>query len=310
MNYKSFGDLSVDIRKNINKIPKDVTLVVGIPRSGFLAGNIISTFLNLPLTDVEGFLNKKILVSGNKNKFIDKEAFKGKILVVDDSINTGKNIAKVKKKFAGILTEYQIIYCVVYTLPGREGLVDIFLETVDSPRVFDWNILHHHVLHNAFVDLDDVICYPFEGDIKDEESYINFIKTAKPRFLPTVNLKVVVTNRSSIYRDFTTTWLLNNNIQFDELLMCNLSEKPYLINYEKQLNFKAKEYKNRKRTNLYMIFSKSQAEKIFKTSRKPVYCIETNKILQNKKIIPPGIRIFIGRIYRSLIYRVKKKDLI
>ncbi len=53
MNYKGFDDLSRDIKKNLYKIPKNISWVVGIPRSGLLAVNLISLFINRPLTDLD-----------------------------------------------------------------------------------------------------------------------------------------------------------------------------------------------------------------------------------------------------------------
>ena len=37
INYKTYNDLYADIIKNIHKIPHDIDMVVGVPRSGMLA---------------------------------------------------------------------------------------------------------------------------------------------------------------------------------------------------------------------------------------------------------------------------------
>lgn len=44
MQYRTLADLSNLIRKNIYKVPHDIDLVVGIPRSGMLPANIIAMF--------------------------------------------------------------------------------------------------------------------------------------------------------------------------------------------------------------------------------------------------------------------------
>ena len=56
MHYRSVADLNEDIKANLHKIPEDVTLIVGVPRSGMLAANLIALYLNIPLTDIDNFI--------------------------------------------------------------------------------------------------------------------------------------------------------------------------------------------------------------------------------------------------------------
>ena len=56
MNYRSVNDLNHCIVANLHRLPRDIDLVVGIPRSGVLAASLIALHLNLPLVDLDGFI--------------------------------------------------------------------------------------------------------------------------------------------------------------------------------------------------------------------------------------------------------------
>lgn len=68
MNYRSVDDLNEDSRELAFEIPNGIDLIVGIPRSGMLAGNLMALHLNLPLTDVDGLCERRLLQSGRRHK--------------------------------------------------------------------------------------------------------------------------------------------------------------------------------------------------------------------------------------------------
>ena len=53
LNFITISMFNNTIYKNINKIPKDVDLIVGIPRSGLLVANLLALYLNIKLTDID-----------------------------------------------------------------------------------------------------------------------------------------------------------------------------------------------------------------------------------------------------------------
>ena len=73
MNYRSVSDLNLDIKQWITELPNDFDLIVGIPRSGLLVANILSLYLNLPLTDVDGLLESRIFESGLRLNLLNKD---------------------------------------------------------------------------------------------------------------------------------------------------------------------------------------------------------------------------------------------
>ena len=275
MNYKSFADLSADIKSNLHKIPKDISLVVGIPRSGLLAANLISVYLNLPLTDIDSFIKGHILSPCTQSRIKEENAFKGKILIVDDSVATGKAIVDARQKLASILSDnvHSLLFCCIYAEPTRKNLVDIPLVLLDRPRLFEWNIFHNSILNKACVEIDGVLCKPFEGDItKNEEAYKQYITEVQPNFIPKSKIALLVTSRQEKWRTITEKWLQNNKIQFDELVMAKNEEA-------NPTDYKARVFKKRDSLEIFLEGSKGAADRIFELTGKDVYSLENNKML-------------------------------
>jgi len=95
MNYRSIEHLNTDIQNWQRDLPADLDLIVGVPRSGLLAGNLLSLYLNLPLTTVDGLEEQTILQAGRRLDQNDSISSVDNILVVDDSVNTGETIEEV-----------------------------------------------------------------------------------------------------------------------------------------------------------------------------------------------------------------------
>lgn len=283
MNFKSIEDLNKDIINNLNKIPKDIDLVVGIPRSGLLVANIISLHLNTVLVDLDGFLNKRVFESGKTrrtDKYEQQRNNPKKILVVEDSIHSGKSILEAKEKILNVYNkDVEIIYFAAYVLPGKENLVDIYLDKVDLPRVFEWNIMHHPVIENTCFDLDGVLCVdPLDSQDDDGENYINFLNNVETLFIPSKKIGNIVTCRLEKYREDTENWLLKNGIRYNNLIMMEYKSKEERIKAGRHAHYKAKHY-NKTDCDLFIESSLNQAIEISKISQKPVYCIEVRKMI-------------------------------
>lgn len=281
MNYKSFSDLSKDIKSNLHKIPKDVSLVVGIPRSGLLAANLMAIYLNLPLTDIDSFIKGQILSSCFRADGFEDNAFKGKILIVDDSVATGKAIVDAKEKLADIIAQqqFQLLFCCVYADPEKQHLVDIPLLTLGRPRVFEWNLFHNKVMEKACVDIDGVLCIdPTEEENDDGEKYLEFLLNANPHILPKRKINTLVTTRLEKYRSNTEDWLKRHGIEYNELVMLNLPDKATRKKMNNRGAYKAAEFKKRKNNVLFIESDRRQALKIHELSGKDVYCVDTNEM--------------------------------
>jgi hypothetical protein len=97
INYRSISNLNETLIKNLYKFPHDVSLIVGIPRSGMLPANLLALYLNKPFTDIDSFIEGRVYHCGERGAVIHKNEAE-KVLIVDDSIASGNALNKVKEK--------------------------------------------------------------------------------------------------------------------------------------------------------------------------------------------------------------------
>src|SRR4051812_5040156 len=152
MQYRSVADLNAALFGNLSKLPDQIDVIVGIPRSGLLVANLLSLAINVPMTDLEGFLEGRILSSG-RTKLTAELAreldFNSRILLIDDSVNSGRAMAEAVALLAKSPFKGRMTTCAVYGLTDSHKGIDIILEVVPQPRLFQWNFLHHPVLEEA-----------------------------------------------------------------------------------------------------------------------------------------------------------------
>ncbi len=278
MNYRNITDLNNIILKRLNIIPRDFDLIVGVPRSGMLPANLLSLYLNRPYTDIHSFLNGHIYKAGARSQFFDISEFK-KILVVDDSIASGSAMVEVRESLKHLESKFDIKYCAVYIIPGKEKMVDYYFEIVPLPRYFQWNILNHTTLEKACFDIDGVLCAdPLPEQNDDGPKYIDFILNAPPLFIPGSKIGTVVTSRLEKYRKETETWLKANNIKYNDLVMLDLPNMEARQRANNHGDHKAKAYMAKP----YVLFVESeyhQAVEINRLSKKPVLCTENFEMI-------------------------------
>ena len=143
MNFVTYAALNADIIANIHRIPKDIDVVAGIPRSGLLVANIIALYLNKPLCDFDSFLQGRIYNSGttkNKNGWVKDFSDVKKVLIVEDSVCSGASIKKAKELFQNKGFEnITAVWFAAYVWKKNASLVDIYLRTIDLPTAFESN---------------------------------------------------------------------------------------------------------------------------------------------------------------------------
>ncbi len=297
MNFVNYNQLSGDIRNNIFKIQSlNVDLVVGLPRSGMIPAYMIGLYLNIPCTDIRSFILNEKLKSGytRRHKYNDltfpQEA--KKVLVVDDSINTGQSLIKdlkeIKKAYSG-----NIVSCAIYSSSSIRSDVDLVLKHISLPRVFEWNIFHHSITEKACFDIDGVLCLdPTPEQNDDGENYEKFLIEAKPLFLPTRKVYAVVTSRLEKYRDLTEQWLDNHNIKYEHLIMLDLPTKEDRQKLGAHAKHKASFYK-KSNAKLFLESDYKQSVEILKITNKPVFCVDRNMMLT------PGKTYFLKEKVKS-----------
>lgn len=281
INFKTYNQLALDIRSSIQYIPLGIDLVVGIPRSGMIPAYMIGQFLNLKVASLDEYLNEIETSNGERPlKTVGGLASKRKVLIVDDSINSGVSLQKVKEKLAKYKNEDFFTYYAVYATEKSKNMVDIYGAICDQPRIFQWNYLNHAILSQACVDIDGVLCVdPTEEENDDGEKYINFILNAKPLYLPKYKIMALVTSRLEKYRRQTEEWLSKNGVIYGELFMLDLPNKEERVRLNNHGDFKAKIYSKLETSVLFIESNQKQAEKIAKLTNKPVVCVSNDEFL-------------------------------
>lgn len=281
INYRSIASLNRDVLCWLQELPREIDIVVGIPRSGLLVANLLSLHLDIPLTDVEGFINGRIIQTGVRYNGDTKELLSSakKILVVDDSVFQGTQMRAIRAKIEQAKISHEVIYGAVYVKPGSQNIVDHFYELLPTPRFFEWNVFHHGAMESFCVDVDGVLCRdPTEEENDDGERYERFIQNVESWIVPSKTIGWLVTCRLEKYRGLTEEWLAEHGIKYKHLIMMDFPDKESRIKSKSHAVYKAQVYKDT--CALFFIESSlTQAMEIVRLVGKEVLCMETREVI-------------------------------
>lgn len=283
MIYKSYEDLSGTIRRNLWKIPQDVDLIVGVPRSGMIAALMVAEITNRRCADLDAFAEGRVMSCGDRMEGAEGQEIR-KVLVIDDTVNTGRSIKRARKSLEHLGDRYDIIYGCVYAR-GRfaKEYADLWLEDIFSEKerwyLYEWNMLHHNENKTSRMmwDIDGLMCLepPSEKNTGDYEAYI---RHAVPMVLPTATVGAVVTYRLEKYREQTEEWLQSNGVTFRELVMFDAPDRLSRRAMSSPGKYKAAVYKAARWALLFVESDPHQAEMIHDITGKPVYCYEDGRM--------------------------------
>ena len=281
MNYRSFSNLSEDIKRGLGKLQAgNFDLVVGIPRSGMVPAYIIGLYLNLGVTSLEGLLANEAIKRGSTRKArVDIEFTQDaqRILLVDDSISSGDSLRSTLAKLPPALRQ-RITTLAIYSSKPERSDVDLFLEYVPEPRVFEWNVFHRSLLGRSCVDIDGVLCRdPTAAENDDGERYIEFLLNAEPLILPSYKIHSLVTNRLSKYRSHTEEWMARHGVEYANLIMVDLPSAAERQRLGVHSTHKAKYYRE-SGLDFFIESDVRQAKAIAQITKKSVYCVETTQV--------------------------------
>jgi uncharacterized HAD superfamily protein/adenine/guanine phosphoribosyltransferase-like PRPP-binding protein len=281
MNYQSYEDMADVIRRNLWKIPADIDIVVGVPRSGLIAALMIAELLNKPCGFICG-TGQILTMSGGVRESYNTMEIPVKILVIEDVVNTGYSINKIKAALAGHHKDWEFIYAAIY-VEGKDAksLVDIYLQDNyipdDSDWFYEWNILHHSKSDRHLWDIDGLLCKNPPDD-HDTAAYEAYISNPLPMVIPTYPVGGFVTYRLEKYRALTQNWLKRQGIKYQQLVMFPADDRETRNAQMSPAIFKANIYRSLPQFKLFVESDASQAELICAASGKPVYCYENGKL--------------------------------
>lgn len=275
-NYRSISDLDRDIIAWSGRLDPAITEVVGVPRSGVMAASMLALHRHLPFTDLPGFLHGLEPWHGHRRV---QSADRRVVLVVDDSVNTGRELARVRAAIeeAAVGVD-RIIYGAVYATGEGAALVDSYAELVEQPRVWEWNLLHHFgVLDSACMDIDGVLCPdPTAEQNDDGEAYLDFLANAPLVYHPSWKVDALVTSRLEKYRDVTVDWLARNKVRYRHLHMLDLPSAEERRRRGAHAIFKAEVYAATDNA-MFIESEPRQARQINQLTGRAVFCTRTRR---------------------------------
>ncbi len=307
MNYKSYCDLAADVLTAAHKIPGDIDLIVGVPRSGLLAASVLGLNLNRRICDLQSFLNNGLVANGKTRSptgfSFDRVHDARSVLIVDDSIATGSSLDQVRAEVAGCEYKGKVLYMAVYATDEFKDDLDCFAEVVPLPRIFQWNLFHRVEAEYYCVDIDGVLCFdPSKQQNDDSKSYRDFLLNATPLARPTYPIGHLVTSRLEKYRAETEAWLHQRSIKYGHLHMLDLKSAEERRRQRIHASFKADIYSKLLSTVLFVESEANQAHEICMRSGKPVLDYG------NQKLVHPGFGLsLIMQKNRKMSARITNK---
>jgi uncharacterized HAD superfamily protein/hypoxanthine phosphoribosyltransferase len=263
------------VRANLHKIPHDIDLVVGIPRSGMIPAYMIGLYTNRAVVDLTGFLDNRTPGKGHTRTIgVDVAAPQAArhILLVDDSIASGQSLQRVLATIASTGFAGRVTTCAAITLPSNACSVDVSFREVPHPRIFEWNAFHHSFVEKSCFDLDGILCVdPCNEENDDGPRYLQFLGGATPLIRPTRRIGHIVSARLEKYREPTEQWLKAHGIEYGKLHLIDLPSGAERRRLGAHCTHKASVYRD---TGAVLFYESEagQARQIAKLSGKPVLC--------------------------------------
>lgn len=283
MHFISYSDMAADIRRNLYKVPADIDLIVGVPRSGMIAALMLAEQLNKRCTDLDSFLEGRHWSEGGRGRML-RHGVASKVLIIDDTVNSGVAMAGVLERIEPVRESYDITVATVYAEGGQKAMemVDVWLvdnhDDKDDFFLYEWNVMQHYRRRGRCImyDMDGVLCKNPPND-KDTAAYESYLPKAVPMTIPSGPIGGICTYRLSKYRAVTEQWLKQQGIDYKHLTMF-----PALTREERNrtasADYKAKAYRDADWALLFIESDDDQARRIHELCGKPVWCYSNGRM--------------------------------
>jgi uncharacterized HAD superfamily protein len=278
MNFVSHHQMLEDVRAWSSELPTDLIAVAGVPRSGILPAAHLALHRNLHLITIDDLINGRCPWQTPLRRGVPSRG-EGRVLVVEDSVNTGDTIGAVRERLKG---RSGILYGALYGNHPFPREVDVVFRHLAHPRCFEWNLFHSNQIEWAYVDMDGVLCADWTGQEEEEglgwERYQKHLESASPRHLPSYPVLAIVTSRLEKYRPQTIAWLRRHGVRFRELLM---SPHPSIAARRMAQDHalrKAEWYRRRPEARLFVESHPEQACEIWERTGRPVLCTDQMRL--------------------------------
>ena len=299
--YISYNQLVNDIRDNLWKIPRDTDLVCSVPRSGTVPAGIITKFLNVNMMTIHQFCEIAESNAESIQEELRKYLHKGlaitrdvkiirNVLLVDDTVYSGNQMMKWLNRLSqDCYKDFNFVFLSVYkefdVSPGifLRDISAISKKSVINSVLYEWTLWYRYDLVSRFAfDLDGVLCLDPPDDANTEE-YEKYIENPIPYYIPTIPtsafLTTIITYRLNKYRSQTEKFLKDIGV-IGTLYMVGLDTREQRNETITPWDYKASVYGSRDDLVLYIESNDFEAQMIHNITKKPVFCVATNRIYQ------------------------------
>jgi hypothetical protein len=183
----TYQDMANVIIRLVMSAGRDFDYIYGIPRNGLIPAVMYSNIAHIPL-----------LLDA------DKIPDSGRVLVIDDSYNTGKSMEPyLKYKNATFGAVYTRSTSPEWLHTGK---------VMDGTRLFEWEIFTRK---RVSYDIDGLLC----PDVPKGADYADYLENAPLLYKPAYPVPCIITARYKRYRATTEAWLARHGIKYEHLIM-------------------------------------------------------------------------------------------
>ena len=290
MNFISCAQLHKDIVFWMHKLPPEISIIVGIPRSGMLVASILGLYRNLPVMSVDEYCSGLVRGVGKREgKTGYPSRAKNLVLLVDDSVYSGTTIKAARRRMVETMTNsdsgHRLVTAAMYVNINKESCVQYYARVVRCSRCFEWNLFHKPMISKACLDIDGVLTInPTFAQSTTRSLYADYLKNALPKFIPSVKIGALVTSRLESDRKLTKVWLAEHNVKYDALYMSTHKSARARRQAKDHATQKAASFKA-SGCSLFIESSKRQAESISRMVKLPVICTDDMILFQDGEIV-------------------------
>jgi hypothetical protein len=293
--FLTLNDLNAATLALAAKLPP-IRGVAGVPVSGMLCAPVLATLLHVPLYEASYKFGLRRCAHGYRGltRHVDESL---PLLVVDDTISSGRSLRDVKNKLQG---ENNFLFAVPIASVRASDQVDFYGRLYAEPHLLEWNLPNTGYIRTLgfpdfekgagiMVDFDGVLCPDpprvFDETVdSDRQAYMDWLSNAPigvflPRMYP---IPDIVSYRCEYTREASEAWLARNGIKYERLhLWGDASQSPAEQAQSRTwsaTHWKGKIYRESK-CGLFVESCERQSRDITDFAQKPVLCWSTKELL-------------------------------
>lgn len=269
LEYFSNAQRTIDTLSLVPRLPDDLAAVCGIARSGLAPAVEMAMALHLPLFTLS---EAGVQNPGNGYRLSGQEQARGgPILLVDDSLGTGRSLRQALRIARRQWPDRQILTAVIYRNMLSKVGCDFWARELNEFHLFEWNLFNSPFFTGKIgYDFDGVLCR--DGANRPSE--------ALPLHLPRRDeIPLIVTGRHEHARAESDAWLARWRVRVRRMVMWTggdlLAEDQGVLAVSR---FKAEHYSAAGDLTLFVESDERQAREIAQLAGKAVVCPATGKV--------------------------------